>query len=296
MTKLSALFLSVVQWIGSLTAPTLPALSEAPSLTKPYETFGRMAYEYEQGPRVLGQSTSRLSESSPGSKAEFVQQPTESYVSIALLGDSMTDTLGPSFDELERELHAYYPELKPTIVNYGVGGENILSGKKRITDPYTYLGRDIPSMASQQPDIVVIESFGYNPFPYDAGALESHWLALAQTIDLIRQHIPNAKIIIATTIAPNDEVFADGALGLNYTSDERKTKVKVIRSYLESTVRFALGQRLPLANAYHASLQEDNNGDPKYINPGDHIHPSEQGRQLYAEKIVEAIVENDLLL
>lgn len=216
-------------------------------------------------------------------------------IKIAVLGDSMVDTLGPGIPALQKELIKAYPYLNPTILNYGDGGTNIDYGIERLTTDYEYLGKHIPSLVSQQPDIIVIESFAYNPYSFDEGALNRHWLALAHAVDTVNTHLPNSKVVIATTIAPNSYTFGDGAANIAYTPSEKKKKTDIIKSYLHSTNRFAMGEKLPLADAYTASISEDGNGKSEYINSSDNIHPSEKGAELFAQILVQTLTEQELI-
>jgi len=237
-------------------------------------------------PPIIGPSPTPIPETRSAKK---------SAVTIALLGDSMMDTMGPDAPALKSLLSKTYPGTQFTIKNYGVGGTNIEYGITRITNGYTYLGNAIPSLASQKPDIVIVESFGYNPFSFDTGAIDKHWLALATVIDTLKTTIPGVKIVIGSTIAPNWNVFGDGAAGISFGSEDKKQRVENIKKYLENAIKFAKSQNLPLANAYTASLDASGNGKLAYINPGDHIHYSDAGRALFAGKILGAIVANRLL-
>jgi hypothetical protein len=219
----------------------------------------------------------------------------KSAVTIALLGDSMMDTMGPDAPALKSLLSKTYPGTEFTIKNYGVGGTNIEYGIERITNGYTYLGNPIPALSSIQPDIVVVESFGYNPFPFDEGAMDKHWLSMAKVVDTLHSSIPGVKIVIGSTIAPNWNVFGDGAAGIAFASLDKQQRVANIKKYLDNAVKFAKSQNLPLADAYHTSMDASGNGKLAYINPGDHIHYSDAGRVLFAVKILGAIVTNRLL-
>jgi hypothetical protein len=216
-------------------------------------------------------------------------------VIIALLGDSMMDTLGPDTPALKNALKKNYQDTSFVIKNFGVGGTNIRYGIERITTPYTYLNSSYPPLISTNPDVVVIESFGYNPFGSDESAITSHWLLLAQAVNTIKNNLPDAKIVIAATIAPNAYAFGDGAPGLSFSQTDKWQKTDTIKKYLENAVRFANGEHFPLADAYHASLLPDGNGNLQYINSGDHIHYSDAGRAFVAGKIANAIIVNKLL-
>ena len=219
----------------------------------------------------------------------------KNHYTIALLGDSMVDTLGPDFPALKDKLRALSPATSFTILNFGVGGTNIDYGLERVTNSYTYLSNPVPSVVSQRPDIVVVESFGYNPYSFDEGAIDKHWLAMAKVVDILKANIPGVKIVIAATIAPDAATFGDGAPGVAFAAQDKWERVDVIKKYLDNAVKFAASQKLPLADAFHPSLDGDGNGKDVYINAGDHIHYSDAGRALVAQKIADTIVANKLL-
>lgn len=219
----------------------------------------------------------------------------KSRMIVTLLGDSMTDTLGSDGSGLAAKLNKVYPNTTFTIINHGVGGENIDSGLKRLTSGYTYLGSARPSVVSESPDVMVIESFGYNPYTFDTGALETHWLQLASIVNTIRDRLPQTKIVIAATIAPNWDVFGDGAPFINMSADGKRQKVNNIDRYIESTIGFAKSEHYPLADSYHPSLDGNGNGKLMYINGGDHIHYSDAGRTLFSQTVANSIIASKLL-
>ena len=236
---------------------------------------------------------------SPTPTPRKVEQPkifntAKPQYTIALLGDSMIDTLGSGVPNINRNLIKLFPKTSFILLNYGVGATNIDYGIERLTNSYTYLGVTYPSLVSQNPDVVVVESFGYNPYASSEGAIDKHWLALAKIVDILRKNIPTVKIIIAATIAPNSFVFGNGAPGITLNLIEKFERTLTIKSYLENTVRFAKSEHLPLADAYHPSLDILGNGKLRYINAGDHIHYSEAGREFFAEIVVNAILINHI--
>ena len=222
-------------------------------------------------------------------------QARKKHYALALLGDSMIDTLGPEAPHLKNKLTTLFSGTSFTILNYGVGATNIDYGIERLTSGYTYLGKQVPSLLSQSPDVVVVESFGYNPYPYDTGAIDKHWMALATIVDILKTRIPGVKIIVAATIAPNSKTFGDGAAGLAFSAQDKWERTQVIKGYLDSTVKFAKSQGLPLADLYHTSLDKNGDGILSYINGGDHIHYSDTGRLLFAQKVTDTIIANHIL-
>lgn len=217
------------------------------------------------------------------------------HYTVAFLGDSMTDTLGADLRLIQDELARVYPATSVTFLNYGVGGENIVSGLERVTRETAYLGVVRPAVIAQSPDVVVIESFAYNPFSFETGALEQHWLSLAYIVDAIQANLPDTKIVIAATIAPNSTVFGDGAPGLGFSAQDKLERTQIIKRYLENSIRFARSEHLPLADAYHPSMDSAGEGKLLYINTGDHIHYSDAGRKLFARIVAETLISNTLL-
>ena len=277
-----SLFAAAVFAAESIISPipdNTPVVIPAPA--QPEISFG----EIVSPPAVLAAETEATPSPTP-TAPPVIQTKKKSYT-IAFLGDSMIDTMGPDLPAVKHRLENMYRATTFTLLNYGAGGTNIDYGIERITSGYTYLGNTIPPLASTHPDIVVVESFGYNPFPVVDGVTR-HWIALARAVDTLRASIPGVKIIIAATIAPNAGVFGDGALSWN--AQQKQEKVTEINAYIESTIKFAQSQHIPLANAYHAS-----GGNTRYINAGDHIHYSDAGRALFAQKVTDAIAANHLL-
>jgi hypothetical protein len=196
---------------------------------------------------------------------------------IAFLGDSMIDTMGPGLPAVTNHLSSTYPATNFTLVNYGVGATNIDDAINRIS-----------SFAGTGPDIVVLESCAYNPYPNEIG-VDRHWLALTKAVDTLRSFMPGVKILIAATIAPNSTVFGDGASGIAFSREEKIQRTAVIKQYLDNTVTFAKSQHLPFADAYHTSLDAGGDGKLIYINNGDHIHYSDAGREVFAKTVVNAL-------
>jgi lysophospholipase L1-like esterase len=304
MEFILSLFASVVIAAESILSPLaddfklLPKAT--PTIVQPRVSFGSLV-----GPTfaplptpatsaaVLGLTTSPTPTATPTPALTY--QTRKPHYAIALIGDSMVDTLGPDVPHLKRKLLALFPNTTFTILNYGVGASNIDLGVERLTNSYTYLGKPMPSLVSQAPDIVIVESFGYNPYPFEAGALEKHWLQMANIVHILRERLPSVQVMMAATIAPNSQLFGDGAPGIAFSAKDKQERTKTIKQYLDSTVKFAESQGLPIANAFHPSLMANGDGNSLYINGGDHIHYSEAGRELMAQKIAETIVSERLL-
>ena len=219
--------------------------------------------------------------------------PSRSYT-IAVLGDSMIDVMQPELPQLSSSLKKLYPQHQFKLLNYGVGASNIEYAAERLTSNYTYLEKEFSSLLSQNPDIIIIESFAYNHGENSQSGLDRQWLALAKIIETIKSR-SQAKIVLAAAIGPDENTLCDGIDGINLPPDQKREKAQTIRAYLQNLINFATSQNYPLADAYHSSLDSNGNSRPIYINAGDHLHPSGPGGELLAKKIAEAIFKNNLL-
>lgn len=278
-------YLGMIVWAAeTIISPVPDALPFQDVSRVPDVTFGNLSDQ-----TVLGTD----SEAAP--TPVVTPAPKKSSYTITLLGDSMIDTLGPDGDGLGAILTARYPETTFHVRNAGVGATNIEYGLFRLTHGYTYLGKDYPAVLSNKPDILVVESFAYNPQPLGDGLLDSHWLALAKITDTVRAVSPETKIVIAATISPNSDAFGDGAEGLSFSPEERIRKTDLIKSLLINAGRFAESQNLLFADAFHPSLDGKNDGNPQLINADDHIHYSPQGADFFRNILADTIISHHLL-
>jgi hypothetical protein len=286
-------------------------------VTKPSKTFADIVRIYPTSvPQVLGASAMAIGASEVAINPISSQSATtplsqnvavtstpsalpittkKTSYKIAILGDSMVDTLGDSFPELTSKLKAQYPNVSFTILNHGVASKNINDGLTRLIKPYDDYGVQKQSVVSQKPDIIIVESFGYNPYGFEEGALDTHWLAMAYIIDTIKQELPDTKILMFATIAPNAQIFGDGVPTMTLDALQKLTKTNTIKSYLDNAVKFAKSQNLPIADAYHKSMDNTGNGKSIYINATDHIHYSQNGKEFVSSIIADSITNDRLL-
>ena len=285
---------------SAIITPITPNLDKYQTV-RPQENQFAILIGQESQPQVLGTAASQeiIEESQAGS--HFEQQQKTRFLSnakgpytIALLGDSMIDVMQPELPQLRNILKNFYPQAEFKLLNYGVGASSLEFGLERLTSNYTYLGKDFPFLLSQNPDIIVIESFAYNHWANNQSGLDRQWLTLAKIVETIKNQ-SQAKIILAAHIGPDETSLCDGIEGLHLLPDQKREKTQTIRAYLQNLINFATSQGYPLADAYHPSLDSNGNGQPIYINAGDHLHPSGPGGELLAQKIAEAIAKNNLL-
>ncbi len=225
------------------------------------------------------------------------QRPTipkkASYITF-LVGDSMVKALGKNANQLRLNLIKYYPGHEFVGYNYGFGATDILSLPKRVNEQTTDDGENYPPILKEYFDLIIIESFAYNPL--SDLSIQEGLQKQTETLDnvikqIIKAH-PNSVVAIMVTIAPSKEHFAQGVYDLK--SEERQRWAEERISYIDNAINFARERNLPLINVYEKSLMENGKANLKYINPSDFIHPSDEGLRLISQTIADFIYENKI--
>lgn len=210
-----------------------------------------------------------------------------------LVGDSITEALGLNAQGLREKLLALYPQHEFVTYNYGYGATNILSVNDRLTKDTMHKGSQYPPILKQGFDLIILESFAYNPLSDSTGqGLEKYKKTLDETVRLIIKEKPDAVIALMTPIAPNKENFAK--YNYDLSPEERLNWVNERVSYIEAFIEYAKSKNLPLINVYEKSLTTSGNGDLKYIDSHDYIHPSVEGKILIEKTIADFIFQNKI--
>lgn len=250
--------------------------------------FGQLLELSPAPPQVLGQTAPVAP--APSQTRTTRQNP----VTIVIVGDSMVDTMGTGLPYLNQELIKIYPATQFNLFNYGIGSTNIDTGLARLASPLDYHERQSQSVIALNPDLVIIESFAYNPLPLSDANLNHHRDQLASMVNLLRSQT-QAQVMLLATIAPHHTKFGTGVSGVNWSQDSIAEHTTAIHAYLENTVTAAQELNVPLIDAFHASQDGSGNGRDSLISPGDHIHPSVLGHQFLAQTITDKIIALNLL-
>jgi hypothetical protein len=236
-------------------------------------------------PKILGAKTTLSSPLPPiGGDGKIVN--------LILLGDSMIDTL--KNDICQQSFQKYFPSTKFNLIKYGYGSTNIESALKRLTENTTYLGIQNPPILSQNPDIILIESFAYNNFGNSQSGIDRQSQSLKALTDTIKEKSPDTKILLAATIAPNSVVFGNGIKDMYFSALEKIEKSSTIKLYLQNLISFAQKNSFALADAFHPSLFGQN-GLEQLISSSDHLHPSDLGTELFCDTVAKSITDNQLI-
>ena len=217
------------------------------------------------------------------------------YYRIVMVGDSMTQVLSIHGGELSDDLNTLFQSTpghqKILIDNYAVGGKNITQIESQMQNATDQL----PALLSSDFDMILIESCGYNPLSslgIDNG-LKKQSQTLLDLVQLLLRTHPKAAIVFVATVAPNKETYAEDE-GLK-TIAERTAEANERSDYIKNHMAFANTYHIPLIDIYSPSLISNGDGNLKYINPGDHIHPSQTGVDFIASTIANYIYNSSIL-
>ncbi len=218
---------------------------------------------------------------------------------IFMIGDSMTLALGPHGGTSSQFINELYKKdnIYNLIDNYAKGSTNILSVNDELTQKTTYWDSTFDPLLSRNYDLILVESFGYNPLS-QFGSVEAGIKRQNQALDdlmtkLITTH-PNSAIVFVATIAPSRENYAKKVL-LNIPTADRVKQAEERMAYIKNHIDYAKAHNIPIVDIYDKSLNAQGDGDLKYINPDDFIHPSFEGVDFIGHEIANFIYNNQIL-
>lgn len=210
----------------------------------------------------------------------------------------MTHALGPhggSFYEFIND--KYKPHKKGILIdNYATGSTSILTIHKAMTTKTTYWDSTFEPLLSRTFDLILIESFGYNPLsqlPLEEGLKKQNEILDETMKTLIKTH-PQSRIVFVATIAPNASKFSL-PVSPHTTLDERKALVAEREAYIKNHIQYAKDHNIPMINIYEKSFTFLGDGNLEYINPDDYIHPSAVGVDFIGQEITNYIYDNQII-
>lgn len=218
---------------------------------------------------------------------------------IVMIGDSMTAALGPHGGGLSEYMNTLYKNDQNSqrilIDNYAKPS-NILSVNEELSWKTTISEYTFGPLLSEDFDLILIESYAYNPlsqFGVDEGIKQQN-LALDKLMSILIPAHPKAAIVFVATIAPNIDNYAK-TTQINSSSAGRAKQAQERISYLKNHITYAQSHNIPLINIYEKSLTEKGDGNMIYINPVDDIHPSFAGIAFVGQEIGNFIHDNQIL-
>lgn len=213
-------------------------------------------------------------------------KPADSYT-ILFLGDSMTAALGENFDSLRQKLKVSYPNKVFGLFNYGMGSTSLATAPKLLTESTSIGTRTEPPILERYYDVIIIESFGYNPLsdlPLTDGLRRQEEI-LDQLVAQLAYHKHDKLIVFLATIAPSKTDYGRGTVEL---SDEQRALWANERiAYINNHIKYAKDHNIPLINVFEKSLAANGQADRRFINSDDNIHPSAAGIDLISQTIAD---------
>lgn len=219
---------------------------------------------------------------------------------IVMIGDSMTAALGPHGGGLSDYMNSLYKKSpqdpQRIIIDNYAKSSNILAVNDQLNWKTTINEYTFGPLLSENFDLILVESYGYNPlsqFGQEEGIKKQNEALDSLMKTLITTH-PHAAIAFVATIAPNIANYAK-ATQPNYSAKDRATLAEERIAYLKNHIEYAKNHNIPLINIYQDSLTANGDGDMKYINPTDDIHPSFAGVDFIDHEIGDYIYNNKIL-
>lgn len=211
----------------------------------------------------------------------------KSEYKIAVIGDSMVETMGGNLEYLKVELEKKYPTKKFIYYNYGKGSENIKEALDRFDTPFSYKDKNYEPITTLKPDILIVGSYAYNPLvPYNR---DFHWSYLADLVNKAKS--VSDKVYMLAEIAPLEDGFGKGPGGIDWQESAIKTHVEHIIEQLDNAHGLAATLGVELIDANTDSRMPDSKyGNRDLVDNHDGIHPSIDGHKFMARKIAEKIV------
>lgn len=213
----------------------------------------------------------------------------KSYYTIAVIGDSMVDTMGERMEYLEGALKKKYPETTFFLYNYGIGSENAEMGLDRFNKDFKYKDRNFPAISKIQADIIIVGSFAYNPFsPHDR---DKHWLTLTKLVQEALKK-KDANVYMIAEAAPLRRNFGKGPGGPNWDSNTSFTHSGHIIEQLENVIALGRNLNVPVIDVFHKSIGNESlkEGKREFVDTYDGIHPGVKGQEFMAEEIANALI------
>ncbi len=229
------------------------------------------------------------------------QIPKKDVYIIFMVGDSMTEALGPYGSKVNETLNKLYGSTpgnqRIVIDNYATGSTNLIGLHDAMRQKKVHQdGKSLDPLLSRKYDVILIESFGYNPLSQlgvEEG-LKKQTEILEETMKLLIKTHPDSVIVFVATIAPNKATYAK-EISLGESVAQRSKQAEERMAYIENHIAFAKEHQIPLIDIYSKSLTPEGDGNLKYINPNDHIHPSFAGVDFISEEISNFIYNNQIL-
>jgi lysophospholipase L1-like esterase len=216
---------------------------------------------------------------------------------IVMIGDSMTHALGPHGGPFYEKINVLYKNSGHGILvdNYANPSTNILSLDKAMNTKTTFNEWTFEPLLSRHFDLILVESFGYNPLSQYGieNGIKKQTEELDKLTTTITNSHPNSAIVFVATIAPN-RINYGRFVNAKDPPSARAAQVDERIAYIKNHIDYANAHNIPVINIFEKSLTPQGDGNLKYINPHDYIHPSAEGIEFISQELSNYIFANKL--
>lgn len=228
--------------------------------------------------------------------------PKKNVYSIVMVGDSMTEALGPHGGKMNEFINVLYqstPGNQRIVIDNYAKSASILGLPDTMRQKMVVADKELEPLIARPFDLILIESFGYNPLSHlglERG-IKKQTEVLDELMWTLTTTHPDAVIVFVATIAPNKATYAQTASTDNTPEAlaGRVAQAEERMAYIKNHIAYAKSRNIPLIDVYSKSLTPEGDGDRSNINPNDHIHPSFKGVDFISQEIANFIYENEVL-
>ncbi len=216
---------------------------------------------------------------------------------IYLIGDSMTHAFGPRGGIFSDLLTEQFPGTFFEVSNYAEANQSILLLPNRLKEE-VQADHDLrlkPILSGNpDPNLIIIESFGYNPLSQlgREEGLKKQEEILTEVMTTLANRYPGAIIMFLATIAPDKKTYGMSVTGSDANGRWAQAEERI--EFITNHIEYAREHNIPVIDTFSASLDQEGDGDTIYINPDDDIHPSAEGLAHMARIMVKRITEEKI--
>ncbi len=214
-----------------------------------------------------------------------------SGLSVCVLGDSMVERWGSGCPSLLAALRRQYSQIEFEVFNHGLAGARAGNSLGRVSQEFYDERGHHASVASRDPQIVVVESMSYSHRGDGPEGMAEYRDLLRRIADEVRS-TTRAQFLFCLALPPHRERFLETDFWHRNTS--RATRQRFaddVRLYLDEARRIAQDEMWPLADVPAEVEKSIASGvSPRRLtDQSDSLHPSSSGYELMAMVITRAI-------
>lgn len=208
-------------------------------------------------------------------------------IKILVLGGTQTKLL-QNGESLITKLSQYYPKIKFDFVNYSSNQSDINYALAKTNDTFLENGTQQSSVIFQEPDILFIDTFGYDPELQDKTDVETQAQKLNNLANLVFSYNKSQNIFL-TNLLPTPSNFSN-----IFPNDPNQQYSQATKTTENITVinKNLTDKNLPIIDITTPSLPDSVNTDQFLDN---NLVPTPAGLEMTEAKIMEYLISNQII-